>query len=152
LEYYEIDNLEMLTESLSKIHFVGLTFFVKNFIPKFTAYFIIRDKKYQFESDTDMPNEATLSVKVVENFSIPLNDEASKYLIPANDDVTFVVCTSADEIDYNEKETLKYGTNSVIKNNFFSVNLTNKLALILNNDKLKEVSNYEFVKKIIWNI
>ena len=149
MEYYEIDNLEMLTESLSKIHFVGLTFFVKNFVPKFTAYFIIRDKKYQFESDTDMPNEATLSVKEVKEFSIPLNDESSKYLMPLDDDIINFICTSADEIDYNEKEALKYGTNSVIKSNFFSINLTNRLAIVLNNNNLKEVSNYEFVKKII---
>lgn len=149
MEYYEINNLEMLTESLSKIHFVGLTFFIKNFVPKFTIYLYVKNKKYQFESTTDMPNEAELSVKEVKEFSIPLNDESSKYLMPLDNDIINFVCTSADEIDYNEKEALKYGTNSVIKSNFFSINLTNKLAIILNNDSLKEVSNYEFVKKII---
>ena len=80
MEYYEIDNLEILTESLSKIHFVGLTFFIKNFVPKFTIYLYIKDKKYQFESITDMPNEAELSIKEVKEFSIPLNDEIGVFI------------------------------------------------------------------------
>ena len=145
---YKVSGIEKLTESFTRTNLIGLTYYMKNFLPELIVYLEKRDKKMQIVSKCIGPNDGILFVEEVNGFTIPLKVENNFY-VPVDDGVLGIKLDEADNIEYNIKDVSKLGADQVLFTEYFSIDIETKLALILNDEKLKKINYCDFVKKII---
>lgn len=145
---YKVSGIEKLTESFTRTNLIGLTYYMKNFLPELIVYLEKRNKKMQIVSKCIGPNDGILFVEEVNGFTIPLKVENNFY-VPVDDGVLGIKLDEADNIEYNIKDVSKLGADQVLFTEYFSIDIETKLALILNDEKLKKINYCDFVKKII---
>jgi len=145
---YKVTGIENLTESFTKTYLVGLAYYTKNFQPELIIYLKKRNKLLQIVSKTTAPNDAILFVEEVQKFTIPTT--SYNFYTPKDDNELEIKIDTADNVNYNYKETAKLGQDQVLFTNFFSINIENKLSLILNEEEFEEKRYIDFIKILLY--